>query len=311
MEQGRWSERRGRERATMHTVSQYKLVPLPEADLRRLAESALLEDRAWHDITTDALVSDDQPGRAVIIAKAEGVLAGMPVARAVFAAADASLRWTAHAEDGSRLASGDRVATIEGPLASVLRGERVALNYLTHLSGVATATAAVVKALDGTGCRLRNTRKPIPGLRALQKYAVRAGGGTNHRLDLADGVLIKDNHIAALRARGLGVGDAVRLAREANAGMRIEIEVTTVEEARQALAAGADELLLDNMPLEAMREVVALATAHEPRPALEASGGITLTNARAVAETGVDYISMGAITHSAKALDLSLEGEAG
>jgi nicotinate-nucleotide pyrophosphorylase (carboxylating) len=205
---------------------------------------------------------------------------------------------------------GDRVATIEGPLGSLLRGERVALNYLTHLSGIATAAAAVVRALEGTGCRLRDTRKTIPGLRALQKYAVRIGGGTNHRLDLADGVLIKDNHLAALRARGLGVADAVRLAREANAGMRIEIEVTTVEEAREALAAGAGELLLDNMPLETMREVVALAAACDPRPALEASGGITLANARAIAETGVDYISMGAITHSAAALDLSLEVEA-
>jgi nicotinate-nucleotide pyrophosphorylase (carboxylating) len=186
----------------------------------------------------------------------------------------------------------------------------VALNYLTHLSGVATAAAAVVRALEGTSSRLRDTRKTIPGLRAVEKYAVRMGGGTNHRLDLADGVLIKDNHLAALRARGLGVADAVRLAREPNPGMRIEIEVTAVEEAHEALAAGADELLLDNMPLEMMREVVALAAAYEPRPALEASGGITLANARAVAQTGVDYISMGAITHSPPALDLSLEVEA-
>src|SRR3990170_144372 len=311
MEQGRWSERRGRERSTMHTVSQYKLVPLQEADLRRLAESALLEDRAWHDITTDALVPDDQPGRAVIIAKAEGVLAGMPVARAVFAAADASLRWTAHAEDGARLASGDRVATIEGSLASILRGERVALNYLTHLSGVATATAAVVKAMRGTSCRLRDTRKTLPSLRALQKYAVRSGGGLNHRASLAEGVLIKDNHLAALRARGLGIAEAMHLARAASPHMRVEIEVTTVPEARQAADAGADELLLDNMSLPQIREVVALMAGRERRPALEASGGITLENAAEIAETGVDYISMGAITHSAKALDMSLEVEAG
>jgi len=278
--------------------------------LHRLAKAALAEDRADHDVTTLALVPPEQAGRGVIIAKAEGILAGLPLAAAVFAAVDRSLAWRPHSEDGRPIAPGDHVASIEGPLGSILRGERVALNYLTHLSGVATATAAVVRALDGTGCRLRDTRKTVPGLRALQKYAVRAGGGTNHRLDLADGVLIKDNHLAALRARGLGVADAVRLAREANAGMRIEIEVTAVGEAREALAAGADELLLDNMPPEMMREVVALAAAHEPRPALEASGGITLANARAVAETGVDYISMGAITHSAKALDLSLEVEA-
>ena len=278
--------------------------------LRHLAVVALAEDRTDHDITTLALVPPEQAGRGAIIAKAEGVLAGLPLAAAVFAAVDGSLVWRAHSEDGQTLSPGDVVAGVEGPLASLLRGERVALNYLTHLSGVATAAAAVVRALDGTGCRLRDTRKTIPGLRALQKYAVRTGGGTNHRLDLADGVLIKDNHLAALRARGLGVGDAVRLAREANPGMRIEIEMTTVEEAGQALAAGADELLLDNMPPEMMREVVALAAACDPRPALEASGGITLENARAVAETGVDYISMGAITHSAPALDLSLEVEA-
>ena len=284
---------------------------LDPALLRRLAEAALAEDRAGHDVTTLALVPPEQRGRGVVIAKAEGVLAGLPLAAAVFAAVDPALAWRPHTEDGRPVSPGDRVASVEGPLSSILRGERVALNYLSHLSGVATATAAVVRALGGTGCRLRDTRKTVPGLRALQKYAVRVGGGTNHRLDLADGVLIKDNHLAALRARGLGVADAVRLAREANAGMRIEIEVTAVEEAGQALAAGTDELLLDNMPLEMMREVVALATACDPRPALEASGGITLANARAVAETGVDYISMGAITHSAQALDLSLEVETG
>ncbi len=283
---------------------------LDPAFLRRLAEAALAEDRADHDVTTLALVPAEQAGRGVIIAKAEGVLAGLPLAAAVFAAVDGSLIWRPHREDGRPVSPGDRVASVEGPLASLLRGERVALNYLTHLSGVATAAAAVVRALAGTGCRLRDTRKTIPGLRTLQKYAVRAGGGTNHRLDLADGVLIKDNHLAALRARGLGVSDAVRLAREANPVMRIEIEVTTVEEAREALAAGADELLLDNMAPEMMREVVALAAACDPRPALEASGGITLENARAVAKTGVDYVSVGAITHSAKALDLSLEVEA-
>jgi len=279
--------------------------------LHRLAEAALAEDRADRDVTTLALLPPEQAGRGVIIAKAEGVLAGLSLAAAVFAAVDGSLIWRPHTEDGRPVSPGDRVASVEGPLSSILRGERVALNYLTHLSGVATAAAAVVRALEGTGCRLRDTRKTIPGLRAMEKYAVRTGGGTNHRLNLADGVLIKDNHLAALRTRGLGIGDAVRLARDGNPGMRIEIEVTTAEEARQALAAGADEMLLDNMPLEMMREVVALATACDPRPALEASGGITLENARAVAETGVDYISMGALTHSAKALDLSLEVEAG
>ncbi len=284
--------------------------PLSAARLRALAEAALAEDRAREDVTTAALVPPGQRGRGVVIVKAPGVLAGLPVAAAVFATIDPSPDWHSDKRDGDRLSPGDRVAVIEGPLASILRAERVALNYLTHLCGVATAADAVVQALQGTRCRLRDTRKTTPGLRALEKYAVRAGGGANHRLDLADGVLIKDNHLAALRARGMGIGDAVRLAREANPSLRIEIEVTTVDEARQALDAGAGELLLDNMPLDAMREVVALAASRDPRPALEASGGITLDNARQVADTGVDFISMGAITHSAKALDMSLEAEA-
>ncbi len=282
---------------------------LDEAELRRLAESALAEDRADRDVTTAALVPEERTGRGLIIARAEGILAGLPIARAVFAAAGASLAWRAEQEDGSRLSPGDRVVTIEGSLASILRAERTALNFLTHLSGVATATAAVVRALEGSGCRLRDTRKTIPGLRALEKYAVRVGGGTNHRPNLAEGVLIKDNHLAALRDRDLGIPDAVRLARERNPQMRIEIEVTTVDEARQALDAAANELLLDNMTPDQMREVVALAAAHDPRPLLEASGGITLENARAVAQTGVDFISIGAITHSAPALDMSLELE--
>jgi nicotinate-nucleotide pyrophosphorylase (carboxylating) len=282
---------------------------LDETDLRRLAESALAEDRACEDVTTAALVPPGQRGRGVIIAKAEGVLAGLPVARVVFLAADSSLAWQPHRDEGDPVSPGERIAAIEGSLASTLRAERVALNYLTHLSGIATATAALVRALEGTACRLRDTRKTIPGLRALEKYAVRVGGGSSHRHTLAEGVLIKDNHLAALRARGLGIADAVRLARAAAPEMSIEIEVTTVEEARQALDAGADELLLDNMPPDAMREVVALAASREARPLLEASGRITLDNARRIAETGVDFVSVGAITHSAKALDISLEVE--
>ncbi len=272
--------------------------------IRRLVEAALDEDGAREDITTAALVPAEQAGRAVILAKAEGILAGLALAESTFAAIDPSVGWNAGMRDGDRLTAGDRIATIDGSLASILRAERLALNYLSHLSGVATAANAVVRALEGTHCRLRDTRKTTPGLRALEKYAVRVGGGTNHRMDLAEGVLIKDNHIAALRLRGLGIADGVRLARDAQPSMRIEVEVTTVEEAREALAAGADELLLDNMVLEAMREVVALG---KGRAVMEASGGITLENARGVAESGVDYISMGAITHSAAALDMSLE----
>jgi len=278
---------------------------LHPAHLRRLTENALMEDEAWHDVTTAALVPPEQKGRGVIVAKAEGVLAGLPLAEAIFKAVDPSLAWRPLAAEGARLSPGQTVAEIEGPLAAILRAERVALNYLTHLSGVATAAARLVEAIAGTGCRLRDTRKTTPGLRTLEKYAVRVGGGENHRLTLADAVLIKDNHLAALRARGLGIADAVRLAREtAPPDMRVQIEVTSVEEAREALAAGAHELLLDNMSPEDMRRAVDLAGGEA---VLEASGGITLANARQVAETGVDYISVGAITHSAPALDLSLE----
>jgi len=284
---------------------------LAPANLRLLAEASLAEDRAQDDITTSALIPPDQMGRATIIAKSEGILAGMSVAEATFAAVDASPVWRGEKEDGDRVSPGDVFATVEGLLNAILRAERVALNFLAHLSGVASATATVVAQLKGTNCHLRDTRKTTPGLRSLDKYAVRTGGGTNHRLDLSDGVLIKDNHLAALRARGLDIPDAVRLARKANAAVRIEIEVTSVAEARLAMAAGADELLLDNMSLRDMRDVVRMAAKRDPRPVLEASGGITLASARAVAETGVDYISMGAITHSAPALDMSLEVEAG
>jgi nicotinate-nucleotide pyrophosphorylase (carboxylating) len=284
---------------------------LTDAVIQAAVQAALAEDAPWGDATSDGLLPAGTPARLAIRAKSPGVLCGLPLAEAVFRAVEPALRWEQDLADGAALTPGAVAATVSGDARRLLRGERVALNFLTHLSGVATATAAVVRALEGTGCRLRDTRKMLPGLRALQKHAVRMGGGTSHRADLAEAVLIKDNHLAALRTRGLGPADAVRLARESNPGLRIEIEVTTAEEAREALAAGADELLLDNMDVATMREVVALAAKVSPRPALEASGGITLENARAVAETGVDYISMGAITHSAPALDMSLEVEAG
>lgn len=280
---------------------------LDPALLCYLIDAALAEDRASDDITTSALIPLDQHGRAAITAKSDGVLAGMAVAEATFAAVDPSIMWRGEKGDGDRISPGDVLAIVDGLLNAILRGERIALNFLAHLSGVASAAATVVAMLEGTSCRLRDTRKTTPGLRALEKYAVLTGGGTNHRLDLGDGVLIKDNHLAALRARGLDIPDAARLARKAHAAVRIEIEVTSVAEARLAMAGGADELLLDNMSLRDMRDVVRMAVKRDPRPVLEASGGITLASARAVAETGVDYISMGAITHSAPALDMSLE----
>lgn len=284
--------------------------PLLDSRLvQRLVEAALAEDRAAEDVTTAALVPPDQRGRAAIVAKAEGVLAGLTIAEATFRTIDPALRWRTRAQDGETVRPGEEIAEIEGALASILRAERAALNFLCHLSGVATAANRVVRRLDGTSCRLRDTRKTTPGLRSLEKYAVRVGGGENHRLDLADGILIKDNHLAALRRRGLGIIEAVRLAAKANPAKRIEIEVTNLQEAREALEAGADELLLDNMSPDEMRKIAALVSRHSPRPALEASGGITLENVRDIAETGVDYVSMGALTHSAPALDISLEVE--
>jgi nicotinate-nucleotide pyrophosphorylase (carboxylating) len=286
---------------------------LDSALVRELAAAALAEDRAREDLTTAALVPSDQTGHAAILAQADGVLGGLPLAEVSFALLDSQLVWTAMKRDGDRISPGDIIATIDGTVASILRAERVALNFLTHLSGVASMAATIVALLEGSECRLRDTRKTTPGLRVPEKYAVRMGGGTNHRFDLSDGVLVKDNHLAALRARLPAATDpiqeAVRLARKANAGMRIEVEVTSVEEAQLALQAGADELLLDNMSLRDMKDVVGQAARRKPRALLEASGGITLTSARAVADTGVDFISMGAITHSAPALDLSLEVE--
>jgi len=273
--------------------------------VRRMVEAALAEDRAAEDVTTAALVPAEQMGRAELIAKEQGVLAGLPFARETFAAVDPKLRWKEDAREGDRVEPGQVVARVEGSLASILRGERVALNFVCHLSGVATAANDIVRMLEGTNCKLRDTRKTTPGLRAAEKYATRVGGATNHRFDLADGVLIKDNHIAAVRLRDLNIGDVVRLARAANPKIRIECEVTNLAEALEAAAAVAEELLLDNMTPDEVREVVrALGS---PRPVLEASGGITAENARAYAEAGVDYISMGAITHSARALDFSLE----
>lgn len=277
--------------------------------VRQLVATALEEDHANDDVTTRALVPPGQRGRAVLIAKAEGVLAGLALAREAFAAVDPELQWQAARADGERLEAGDRIAVIEGSLGSILRGERVALNYLTHLSGVATAANDIVRLLEGTGCRLRDTRKTIPGLRDVQKYATRMGGATNHRNDLSDGVLVKDNHLAALYQRDLTISEVVRLCRESAPGMKVEIEVEDLDQARHAANAGADELLLDNMTPEQVAEVVRDLASRGKRPVLEASGGITAENARAYGESGVEFISMGEITHSPRALDMSLEVE--
>jgi len=281
--------------------------PIERKQLRRIVSEALAEDLAYGDVTTEALVPSELEGKAAILVKRDGVLAGMDVAKEVFHQVDRSLRFKALVKDGAKVRKRDVVATIEGKVVSMLKSERTALNFLQHLSGIATETARYVDAVAGTKAIITDTRKTIPGLRLLEKYAVRVGGGHNHRLNLGDGVLIKDNHLAILRSSGVVLGEAVKKARKgAPSTMKVEVEVESVKQAREALSAGADIIMLDNMELKDMRRVVELV--HE-RALLEASGGITLDNVRSVAETGVDLISVGALTHSAKALDISLEVE--
>ncbi len=269
-----------------------------------LIDLALAEDIGTGDVTSLATVPPGTHARAALVAKAEGVLSGVDVAGAVFRRVNPALDYRVRVGDGSRVRPGDRIAEVEGLAQGILAGERVALNLLQRLSGTATLTAAFVAAVAGTEARIVDTRKTTPGLRALEKAAVRHGGGRNHRSGLADGILIKDNHLAA-------VGGADRVTRAVQRAMavaphtlRVEVEVTTLAEVEEAVAAGADTILLDNMDLPTMRQAVGLVAG---RARLEASGGVRLETVRAIAETGVDLISVGALTHSAPALDISLE----
>lgn len=276
---------------------------LPRHLVTDLVARALAEDVGTGDITTAATVPPGTMAQGRIVAKAAGTVAGLPVAAEVFRQVDPEVSWEPLVADGTALQPGTEIARLSGSAASLLAGERVALNLLQHLSGIATATRAFVEACSGTKARVADTRKTLPGLRALQKYAVRMGGGQNHRYGLYDAVLIKDNHIAVAG----GVAAAVQAARRSASHMvRVEVEVDTLEQLREALEAGADLILLDNMDREQLRRAVAITAG---RAVLEASGGINLQNVRAVAETGVDLISVGALTHSARALDLSLELE--
>jgi nicotinate-nucleotide pyrophosphorylase (carboxylating) len=284
-----------------------RMRPIERKQLRRIVSEALAEDLVNRDITTNTIIPLDLEGKATILVKRDGGLAGLDAAKEVFRQIDPSLRFKALVKDGAKVRKGVVVATVEGKMASMLKAERTALNFLQHLSGIATETARYVDAVAGTKAIITDTRKTVPVLRLLEKYAVRVGGGHNHRLNLADGVLIKDNHLAILRSSGVGLGEAVKKARKrAPRTMKVEVEVESVEQAREALSAGADIIMLDNMKLKDMRRAVELVRG---RALLEASGGITLDNVRSVAETGVDFISVGALTHSAKALDISLEVE--
>ena len=276
-------------------------------EVQRLIDQALSEDLTFNDPTTAGIIPADLKGVGVIRSKADGVLAGVNIALAVFSRVDPRLRTEALVEDGTALAPGDSIARVEGSAASILRAERPALNFLQRMSGIATDTARYVKVVEGLTAKIVDTRKTAPGLRYLDKYAVTAGGGANHRLNLADGILIKDNHIAALRSRGLSLKEVVSLALErASHTIKVEVEVTNLEELQEALEAGAHVIMLDNMTLNQMREAVEMV---KGRAVIEASGGINLETVRAVAETGVDLISIGGLTHSVKALDISLDLE--
>jgi nicotinate-nucleotide pyrophosphorylase (carboxylating) len=279
-----------------------------DAATEELVARALAEDVGAGDVTAEAVVPADAPARARIVQKAPGVVFGLEIAAEVFRRAGADALEPVAGEGGWRDDVPTDVALVTGPARALLAGERTALNFLCHLSGIATLTARFVAAADGA--TILDTRKTTPGLRALEKAAVAAGGARNHRMGLDDAILIKENHVAL----GGGVGESVRRARAARPGLAIEVECRDLDDVADALAAGADRLLLDNMTPERLREAVALRDLpddRDRRPALEASGGITLDNVAAVASTGVDFISVGALTHSAPALDLSLLVEPG
>jgi nicotinate-nucleotide pyrophosphorylase (carboxylating) len=277
---------------------------LDPGDTERAVRAALDEDfRYGPDVTSAATAPPGARAVAGVVARQPGVLAGLPVAFAVLDAAGVPPdSGQALRNDGDRIVRGDEVLRITAPLRGMLGAERTLLNFVTHLSGVATTTRRWVDAVTGTGCAVRDTRKTTPGLRQLEKYAVRCGGGTNHRMGLGDAALVKDNHVAAAG----GVAAAIRAVREMAPGLPLEVECDTLDQVHEALAEGAGLILLDNMDLADLRAAVALARRY-PAAQLEASGGLRLETARAVAETGVDFIAVGALTHSSPALDLGLD----
>jgi nicotinate-nucleotide pyrophosphorylase (carboxylating) len=302
--------------------------PAETADCCRLVELAIKEDlgrqSVWSgDVTTHPLFPPGYRGSATFISRAEGVLAGLPAVALVFGAFDPELEFRPLLEDGTAIHPGSRIATVSGPQRTILTSERTALNFLQHLSGVASLTRRYVDMIEGLPCHILDTRKTIPGWRLLEKYAVRCGGGHNHRIGLYDGVLIKDNHLAVARSfPKWTIAGMLRLVRKENLGeVPIGIEVESLQQLEEVIQATilpmhpegwgginrVDYVLLDNMSLDQLREAVRLRNARAPKIQLEASGRITLENVRAVAETGVDRISVGALTHSAPALDIALD----
>lgn len=270
-----------------------------------IVSQALAEDIGNGDITTLAAIPANIATTAYIVTREAGVIAGLPLVEAVFRRLDPTVRVACHITDGTSVSAGTTVATLTGSARSILSGERVVLNLLQRLSGIATLTAQYVAAVAGTRAQIIDTRKTTPGLRVLEKYAVRMGGGRNHRFGLYDGVMLKDNHLAILAAHGVDLATAIaRVRAQIGPMVRLEVEVECVADATVAAEAGADLILLDNMPLDQLRAAV---EAVGGRAQTEASGGVTLQTVRAIAETGVDYISVGALTHSVRALDIGLD----
>tara|TARA_R100001132_G_scaffold14619_1_gene13183 strand:+ start:6966 stop:7856 length:891 start_codon:yes stop_codon:yes gene_type:complete len=291
-------------------------VTVPFDDLQKNAATTLIklaleEDlQQTGDLTCQAMIDPSDQAEIQIVARQQGILAGSPITSLIFNELDRTVTCTHHLSDGDTLEPGSVVTTCAGPLASILIGERTVLNFLTHLCGVASLTARYVKAVSGTNATILDTRKTLPGWRVLEKYAVAAGGGTNHRMGLYDGVLIKDNHLAgwASRTTQPTIAAAIQQARESVNGQKpIEVEVDTLDQLADALQAKPEIVLLDNMSPEIMKQAIEMRNANSPSTLLEASGGITLESIRSVAETGVERISVGALTHSVISLDLGFD----
>jgi nicotinate-nucleotide pyrophosphorylase (carboxylating) len=278
---------------------------IPQKTIDHLIDLAFEEDIGTGDITTQTLVPPALEASAILLAKADGVLAGIEIAKRVFQKLDPEMKFKIFIKDGSPLQKGDIIADVKGKARAILTGERTALNFLQRLSGIATLTSQFVARVSDLSVMIIDTRKTTPGYRLLEKYAVRMGGGHNHRLNLADGILIKDNHLALLRTSGKNLKDVVTQARKKEPqDLKVEVETTNLDEVREAVQAGADIIMFDNMSPAMMRRAVKLL----PSGILsEASGGVNLESVRVIAETGVNFISVGALTHSSKALDISLE----
>ncbi|MEA2638763.1 MAG: hypothetical protein QOF51_157 [Chloroflexota bacterium] len=280
---------------------------VPIADLQRMVATALEEDLGWGDITTDNLVPADATARAALAYREPGVVCGLRVVAEVFRAIDERIVVEPRAQEGDHVATGATVAIVRGPARGILKGERVALNFIQRMGAIATATGRYVAAIEGTRTHVIDTRKTTPGLRALERYAVRVGGGRNHRFNLSDGVLVKDNHLAAMRSQGIGTVEALRQLRDRIPHtVKIEVEVDRVDQIPDMIEGGADVILLDNFRPEQVGEAVRVISG---RAAIEISGGVRFETIREYAAHGVDVISVGALTHSTPALDIGLDFE--